>query len=155
MGIVEDLLHGPLDFAGCHEGGDLITVGCIEKDGHHHDDRPVSYTHLDVYKRQDGSPAADVALFYPQVIAADAAGDVYFADQVTYAIRKITAPVTPPNTAAAAPVFSLAAGTYPGAQTLTMTDATPGAEIYVTLNGSAPTTTDQGYHCLLYTSRCV
>jgi sugar lactone lactonase YvrE len=29
---------------------------------------------------------------------------------------------------------------------LTITDATPGAEIYVSLNGSAPTTLDQGYH---------
>jgi sugar lactone lactonase YvrE len=94
----------------------------------------------------DGSPANNVALLYPQVIAADTAGNVYFADQDTYRIRKITAPIAPPTSAAASPVFSLSEGTYSGAQTLTLTDATSGAEIYVTLNGSAPTTNDQGYH---------
>jgi len=94
----------------------------------------------------DGSPAADVGIYYPQVIAADSAGDVYFGDQDTSRIRKITAPVAPPTSAAASPVFSLTAGTYSAAQTLTMTNATPGAEIYVSLNGSAPTTAGQGYH---------
>jgi len=94
----------------------------------------------------DGSPAADAGLLYPQVIAADAAGNIYFADQYTYRIRKITAPIAPPTSAAASPVFSLTPGTYSGAQTLTMTDATLGAGIYVSLNGSAPTTAGQGYH---------
>jgi hypothetical protein len=38
----------------------------------------------------------------------------------------------------ATPAFSLAAGTYTGAQTLTLTDATLGASIYYTTDGSAP-----------------
>jgi sugar lactone lactonase YvrE len=94
----------------------------------------------------DGSPATNVGLYYPGAIAADAAGDVYLADQDWYRVREITAPTVPPSSAAAAPVFSLTSGTYPGSQTLTMTEATPGAEIYVSLNGTAPTTASQGYH---------
>ncbi|MGA3080691.1 MAG: chitobiase/beta-hexosaminidase C-terminal domain-containing protein [Terracidiphilus sp.] len=39
---------------------------------------------------------------------------------------------------AAAPVISLAAGVYSGTQTVTITDATPGATIYYTTNGSSP-----------------
>jgi hypothetical protein len=40
----------------------------------------------------------------------------------------------------AAPVISPASGTYSAAQTITITDATPGATIYYTLDGSTPTT---------------
>lgn len=94
----------------------------------------------------DGSPATNVGLLFPQVIAADAAGNLYDADQETSGIRKVTAPAAPPSSAAATPVFSLASGTYLSSQTLTMTDPTPGAEIYVSLNGSVPTTSSQGYH---------
>ena len=37
-----------------------------------------------------------------------------------------------------APTFSLAAGSYPSAQTLTISDATPGTVIYYTTDGSVP-----------------
>jgi N-acetylneuraminic acid mutarotase/sugar lactone lactonase YvrE len=40
---------------------------------------------------------------------------------------------------AATPAFSLATGTYTTAQTVTISDATPGAAIYFTTNGSTPT----------------
>lgn len=42
--------------------------------------------------------------------------------------------------AAATPTFNPPAGTYPSAQTVTLSDATPDATIYYTTNGAAPTT---------------
>jgi hypothetical protein len=45
----------------------------------------------------------------------------------------------------ATPAFSLAAGTYLGTQTLTITDATAGATIYYTTNGTTPTTSSNRY----------
>jgi len=93
----------------------------------------------------DGSPANEVAVAYPAVIAADAAGDVFIAEQSS-CILEATAPTAPPTKTAAAPVFSLAAGSYAGSQTLTMTEATPDAEVHVTLDGSTPTLSGQGYH---------
>jgi N-acetylneuraminic acid mutarotase len=46
---------------------------------------------------------------------------------------------------AAAPTFSLPAGTYSSAQTVTLTDATNGATIYYTTNGTTPTTSSTVY----------
>ena len=43
------------------------------------------------------------------------------------------------ETPAAKPVFSVAAGNYSDAQSVAITDATPGATIYYTTNGAAPT----------------
>ena len=51
-----------------------------------------------------------------------------------------TSTTTPAN-----PVFSLAAGTYTGTQTLTITEPTPGATVYYTVDGGAPTTSSLVY----------
>ena len=45
----------------------------------------------------------------------------------------------------ATPAFSPAAGTYTSAQTVTITDATSGANIYYTTNGTTPTTASTHY----------
>jgi Chitobiase/beta-hexosaminidase C-terminal domain/Legume lectin domain/Abnormal spindle-like microcephaly-assoc'd, ASPM-SPD-2-Hydin len=52
---------------------------------------------------------------------------------------------TTTTTAAATPTFSLAAGTYPSAQTVSISDATSGATIYYTIDGSTPTTSSKQY----------
>jgi sugar lactone lactonase YvrE len=93
----------------------------------------------------DGSPALSATLCGPWGIALNAAGDIYIADTYSYRVRKATASATPPTQAAATPSFSLATGTYVQGQTLTISDATPGAAIYVTINGASPTTLGLGY----------
>jgi hypothetical protein len=55
-------------------------------------------------------------------------------------------PVTP-SPATAAPVFSPAAGSYNSVQTVSITDATAGAAIYFTTNGTVPTASREGRRC--------
>jgi len=86
----------------------------------------------------DGGPATSSGLCDPQSIAFDSVGDLYIAETGLARIRKVTVSGPPPTAATAAPVLSVAAGTYVSPQTVTITDATPGAAIYVTLIGSAP-----------------
>lgn len=47
--------------------------------------------------------------------------------------------------AAATPVFAPSAGSYPSAQTVTISDSTPGATIYFTTNGTSPSVNSNVY----------
>lgn len=52
---------------------------------------------------------------------------------------------TAPSAPAATPVYSLTTGTYPGAQSVSITDATAGAAIFYTTDGSSPTAASSPY----------
>jgi sugar lactone lactonase YvrE len=94
----------------------------------------------------DGGPATSAALCNPEGVTLDGAGNLYIADSGESRIREATVSGPPPTTAAAAPVFSVPAGTYVGTQTVTLTDSTPGAAIYVTMNGATPSTLSPMYN---------
>jgi RHS repeat-associated protein len=57
----------------------------------------------------------------------------------------VCAPLVARATTVATPAISLAAGTYAGAQTVTITDSTSGSTIYYTTNGNTPTTSSTVY----------
>lgn len=88
----------------------------------------------------DGGSATVADLSYPSGVALDKSGNVYIADSYNNRIRELSPPGSTPT-----PVFSLAAGTYTSAQSLTITDTTQGATIYFTTDGSTPTTASTTY----------
>ncbi|HEY3706167.1 MAG TPA: FG-GAP-like repeat-containing protein [Terracidiphilus sp.] len=88
----------------------------------------------------DSGAATMALLCSPQGLTFDKAGSLYIADYGNYRVRKVTYPGP-----TAAPTFTPAAGTYTGPQTVTITDATTGAAIYYTTDGSTPTTASTLY----------
>jgi sugar lactone lactonase YvrE len=83
----------------------------------------------------DGDAALVAELSGPSGMAFNSAGDLYFADTYNYRLRKVS--FTPLQ--AATPVFSVAPGTYTAAQSISISDATTGAAIYYTSDGTTPT----------------
>jgi hypothetical protein len=57
-----------------------------------------------------------------------------------------TTALAPPSKTTTKPAFSVAAGTYVAPQALSITNATPGVEIFVTVNGRAAIPVGQGYY---------
>jgi sugar lactone lactonase YvrE len=94
-----------------------------------------------IYYTTDGSQPTLSAPIYvspiqvgkSQTIQAVALATGYNASAIVSAAFTINLP------AAAMPTFSPAAGTYTSVQTVTLSDTTPGAEIFYTTDGSAPT----------------
>jgi sugar lactone lactonase YvrE len=93
----------------------------------------------------DGGPATNAFLYYPYSVSVDSTGNLYISDY-TNRVQIVTVTGVTPSTAAAAPDFSVSAGSYVNPQTVTLTDSTPGAAIYVTMDGSIPSTLLQDYH---------
>jgi len=93
----------------------------------------------------DGGPAADAYLCLPAAVSLDAAGNLYIVEEDAGRVRKVTIPMQPPAAATATPTFSVQPGSYAGPQTVILADATPGAEIYLTLDGTTPGTGGAGY----------
>jgi sugar lactone lactonase YvrE len=94
----------------------------------------------------DGGPAASATLCSPSGLSIDSAGNLYIADTGFSRIRIVTTAALPPTSATAAPVITVPGGTYATPQTVTITDATPGASIYLTTNGAAPGTNASSYN---------
>ncbi len=93
----------------------------------------------------DGGPANSATLCYPQGVSVDGAGNLYVVTGDSR-VREATVSAAPPTALTAAPAFSISAGTYASPQTVTLTDTTPGAAIYVTLDGTTPSTVSPGYN---------
>ena len=75
------------------------------------------------------------------VIAANQAGNA----NTSAAPQVMQSIVVSPIATVASPVSTLAAGTYPSAQSFFLSDSTAGASIYYTTDGSAPTTASTKY----------
>jgi hypothetical protein len=94
----------------------------------------------------DGGPAVESGICYASGVAIDSHGNLYVAEEGFGRIRQITPPIAPPSKTTATPVLDVAAGTYGDSQTLHISDATAGAQIFINVNGSSPATpTGQGY----------
>jgi sugar lactone lactonase YvrE len=93
----------------------------------------------------DGGPAASAGLCYPNGVTVGSAGDVYISDSSSFRIREVTVGAAPTKKTAT-PTFSIATGTYATPQTVTITDATPGALVYVSFGSTAPSTISPGYN---------
>ncbi len=99
-----------------------------------------------IFYTTDGSTPNTTSTQYtgPLVISASKTLKVVGAKS-NYVSSAVTAATYTVAQSAAVPTFSPAAGSYSGAQVVTISDATTGATIYYTTNGTAPTTSSSVY----------
>ena len=91
----------------------------------------------------DGGLATLAELNSPNCLAIDGDGNIYIPDYANQRVRKVTYGALASQTLT--PTFSPAPGSYSGTHNVTISDATPGATIYYTTNGSTPATTSTVY----------
>ncbi len=92
----------------------------------------------------DGGAATSAALCYPHSVSTDSAGNLLVTDG-TDRVLEVTAPGPPPTQRTAAPVFTPGAGSFANAQSVALSDPTPGASIYLRLGGTTASTTPPLY----------
>jgi sugar lactone lactonase YvrE len=88
----------------------------------------------------DGGPAATAELNMPFGVAALPGGNLYIADGANNVVREVFFGSRP---TVSVPDFSLTPGSYTGVQYVTLSDATPGAVVHFTADGSTPTANSQ------------
>jgi hypothetical protein len=88
----------------------------------------------------DGGPALTAELNDPTAMAVDRARNLYIVDTSNQRIRKLGA-----ANVTATPAFNLAPGSYNVPQSVRISDATAGATIYYTTDGTTPTLSSPVY----------
>lgn len=97
----------------------------------------------------DGGPPGASGICGPAGITVDSSGRLFVAEAGGDRIRMITVSALPPTGKTAPPEFTAPAGAYAGPQTVNITSSTPGAAIYITLDGTVPTTHSSIFHAPL------
>lgn len=100
-----------------------------------------------IYYTIDGSTPTTSSAKYSAAISVSSTETISAIAVATgYANSQVATDTITINTAGiAAPTFSVAAGTYSSAQSITLSDTSPSTTIYYTVDGSTPTTTSAQY----------